>query len=187
MTPLGRMRSGPSLNDLPGKNARQRYWPGHRKHASRWKKEPLLQNTSGKIAMNGNVVLDSGIIAAIFFPETISGKAIALAERYDCTTVDLAYSEVANVGWKRAVYAGQDREAVKSALDECLAFIRETCEVIPAQDLVHEACDLACSHRITIYDALFLAGAVRTKAPLVTADTKLHTAAWKIVKAELVR
>ena len=137
--------------------------------------------------MHGNIVLDSGIIAAIFFPEKISGKAISLAERYDCTTVDLAYAEVANVAWKRAVHTGQGREAVKSALDECIAFIRETCEVIPAQDLIPEAYDLACDHRITIYDALFLAGAVRTGSPLATADTKLHTAAKKIVKTELIR
>jgi len=30
-----------------------------------------------------------------------------------------------------------------------------------------------CQHRITIYDALFVAASIRSDAPLVTADTKL--------------
>ncbi|MEN6610980.1 MAG: type II toxin-antitoxin system VapC family toxin [Methanoregulaceae archaeon] len=137
--------------------------------------------------MHGNVILDSSIIAAIFFPEKITEKAIEIAERHDCITVDLAYAEVANVAWKRVTHSSQDTDAVKSSLDECLAFIRETCQVIPVQDLVPEAYNLACSQRITIYNALFLAGAVQTESLLVTADTKLHTAAKKIVKTELVR
>ena len=51
--------------------------------------------------------------------------------------------------------------------------IRETCEVIPAHDLITPAWDLSCNHRITIYDALFVAASIHCDAPLVTADKKL--------------
>lgn len=136
--------------------------------------------------MHDNVVLDSSVIAAIFFPEKISGKALAIAESHDCITVDLAYVEVASVAWKRVAHAGQDAEITKSGLNECTAFIRESCQVLPAQDLVPRAYDLACSHRITVYDALFLAAAVQCTSPLITADKKLHLAARQLVRNELL-
>jgi len=127
--------------------------------------------------MYDKVVLDSCIIAAIFFPETISGKATDAAAENACITVDLAYIEVANAAWKRAVHAAHDAKTVKASLDDALAFIRETCDVIPADDLITSAWDLACRHRITVYDALFIAASVRCNATLVTADKKLSAAA----------
>jgi len=136
--------------------------------------------------MHDNVVLDSSILAAIFFPEKISGKSLKIAENHDCITVDLAYAEVANVAWKRSSLAGQDVATVKNMLDECTAFISETCQVLPAQNLVPAAYDLACRQRITVYDALFLAAAIHCSSPLVTADKKLHLAASGIIKTELI-
>jgi len=129
--------------------------------------------------MHDKIVLDSCIIAAIFFSETITGKAIDAGADHDCITVDLACTEVANAAWKRAVHAGNDPESVKTSLDDAIAFIRETCEVIPAHDLITPAWDLACHYRITIYDALFVAASIRCNAPLVTADTRLADAVQK--------
>ena len=127
--------------------------------------------------MYDKVVLDSCIIAAIFLPETITGKAIEAAADHECITVDLACTEVANAALKRAVHTAHDTKTVKVSLDDAIAFIRETCDVIPADDLITPAWDLACRHRITIYDALFVAASVRCDAPLVTADKKLSAAA----------
>lgn len=129
--------------------------------------------------MPDKVILDSCIIAAIFLPETITGKAIDAAAEHTCVTVDLAYTEVANAAWKRAVHAGTDPETVKTCLDNAIAFIQETCEVIPAQALITPAWELSCSNRITIYDALFVAASIRCDAPLVTADAKLAGAVSK--------
>lgn len=137
--------------------------------------------------MHDSVVLDSSIIAAIFFPEKISMKAIEVAEGNDCTTVDLAYAEVANIAWKRAIQSESTLETVKAALTESQAFIRETCQVIPALDLAAEAFDMACSYRITIYDALFLAAAARCGFPLVTADSRLYSAVRKDVSVQLIK
>jgi len=129
--------------------------------------------------MHDKDVLDSCIIAAIFLPETLTGQAIDAADDRDCITVDLACTEVANAAWKRAVHAGNDPGTVKTFLDNAIAFIRETCEVIPAQELITPAWDLSCHHRITIYDALFVAASIRCDAPLVTADKRLAGAVGK--------
>jgi predicted nucleic acid-binding protein len=136
--------------------------------------------------MQNKIVLDSCIIAALFLPEMITGKAIDAATENDCITVDLAYTEVANAAWKRAVHAGNDPKSVKGLLDDAMSFIRETCEVIPAQDLITPAWDLSCRHRITIYDALFVAASVRCNIPLLTADTKLSAAAGKFCPVILI-
>ena len=137
--------------------------------------------------MLDNVVLDSCIIAAIFFPETISERAIEIVENHDCTTVDLAYIEVANVAWKRVRHSGPDPDIVRSVLANSQAFIRETCHVVPARDLIPIVYDLACGCGITIYDALFVAAAVQCGACLVTSDGRLHGAAKGVAAAQLIR
>ncbi len=137
--------------------------------------------------MPDSVVLDSCIIAAVFFPERITERAIEIVENHDCTTVDLAYVEVANVAWKRVRHSGQDQSIIGSGLADSQAFIRETCQVVPARDLIPAAYDLACSHGITVYDALFVAATVQCGTCLVTGDGRLHDAAKKVVTTQLVR
>jgi hypothetical protein len=53
------------------------------------------------------LVCFSGLIMTM---EAITGKAIDAAADHDCITIDLAYTEVANAAWKRAVHAGMIRE-----------------------------------------------------------------------------
>jgi len=137
--------------------------------------------------MHDKIVLDSSVIAAIFFPETITGKAIEAAAGHPCITADLAYPEVANVAWKRVVQAKNDPGLMKTFLDDAFSFIRETCEVIPAYDLNTPAWDLACCHKITQYDAIFIAAAIRCHASLVTADKKLAGAAGNICPVILLQ
>lgn len=137
--------------------------------------------------MPGKVVLDSSVIAAVFFPEAITRQAIELVEQSDGVTTDLAYAEVANVAWKRAVHTKQDPAAIRLSLSDAIAFISETCETIPSRDLVVPAYDLACRHRITVYDALFAAAAVRCDAPLVTADAALASSVNSACRTVLVR
>lgn len=136
--------------------------------------------------MHDKVVLDSSVIAAIFFPENITGKAIEIAASHDCITVDLAYAEIANVAWKRVRHSTGNADTIKIALTTCNEFISETCTVIPAPDLILSAYELACDHGITVYDALFLAAAIRSGSSLVTADKKLYLAGKKIVKSKLI-
>jgi len=54
--------------------------------------------------MPDNVVLDSSVIAAIFFKEKASERAEKVAEKYRLITVDVAVPEVANVAWKNCQF-----------------------------------------------------------------------------------
>jgi predicted nucleic acid-binding protein len=137
--------------------------------------------------MPGKVVLDSSVIAAVFFPEAITGRAIGIVEQSEGITTDLALAEIANVAWKRTVHAHQDPAAIRSSLSDCIAFISETCDLIPTHELVEPAYDLACRFRITVYDALFVAAAVRCDCPLATADAALASSAKPVCKTVLVK
>ena len=137
--------------------------------------------------MPGKMVLDSSVIAAVFFPEAITGQAIRIVEQGEGITIDLALAETANVAWKRTVHQDLDPDAIRSSLADCIAFITETCELIPSCDLVEPAYDLACRSRITVYDALFVAAAVRCGCPLVTADAALASSAKSSCRTVLVR
>lgn len=137
--------------------------------------------------MSDKIILDSCIIAAIFLPELITGKAIEAAADHTCITVDLAYTEVANAAWKRVLHAGNDPVLIRTYLDNAIAFVRETCDVIPSEKLITPAWDLACRHKITIYDALFVAASIQCNASLVTADTRLAGAVRKTCPVILIK
>ena len=100
--------------------------------------------------MSGKTVLDSGVIAAIFFPEELTATAIKKITWMDCVTVDLALAEVANVAANR-ILSGEDRpEDVKIMLDDATVFIQDLCETIPSGQLIQPALDLACELNITL-------------------------------------
>ena len=82
--------------------------------------------------------------------------------------------------------AGKYPGTVKTFLDNAIAFIRETCEILPAHDLITPAWDLSYHHRITISDALFVAASIRYDVPLVTADTRLAGAVSKTCPVILI-
>ena len=136
--------------------------------------------------MSGKTVLDSGVIAAIFFPEELTATAIKKITWMHCITVDLALVEVANVAAKR-ILSGEDRpEDVKIMLDDATLFIQELSETIPSGQLIQPALDLACELKISLYDALFVAAAVRHRATLFTADIELSAAARKACNVMLL-
>ena len=72
--------------------------------------------------MHDKVILDSCIIAAIFLPEPITSKAIDITAEHTCITIDLAYTEVANAAWKRALYTDTDPKSVQLFLDNGITY-----------------------------------------------------------------
>lgn len=123
--------------------------------------------------MPDNCVLDSSIIAAIFFREKASEKAVQLVQDKDLFTVDLAMAEVANVAWKRVAFFGEDKKIMEEALNKSIEFINTSCEVIKMNELIDLSFKIAVKEKITVYDSLFLAAARREKIPLYTLDKKL--------------
>ncbi|MCW7071942.1 MAG: type II toxin-antitoxin system VapC family toxin [Methanophagales archaeon] len=123
--------------------------------------------------MPDRVILDSSVIAAIFFKEEASERAERAAANYELGTVDLAIAEVGNVAWKRVVFFNEAEEVALRALRRGINFIVGACEVVSSQELLEDAFEIAIADKITIYDSLFVAASEREKVPLLTTDRKL--------------
>jgi predicted nucleic acid-binding protein len=136
--------------------------------------------------MHDSIVLDSSVIAPIFFPEEKTGQVMAMLPDKRFITVDLAYAEVSNVAWKRCMFSHENMKISREALTSCIIFINDVCDVIPARDLMLDAFTDAHTHSITVYDALFLAAAKKFKVPLLTLDTKLYQKTNHIENVQLI-
>lgn len=124
--------------------------------------------------MPDRVVLDSSVIAAVFFEEEASERAERVAEDYELVTVDVAVAEVANVAWKRVIHFGESREVTLKALKSCIDFITDVCDIITSQELLENGYEIALADEITLYDALFVAASERERILLLTLDKKLY-------------
>ncbi len=120
------------------------------------------------------MILDSGVIAAIFFKEEASEKAEKAAENYSLITIDLAFVEVANVAWKRVVFFRESEKIILKGFKNSSDFINSACRVIFSRELLDDAFKIAVLDKITIYDSLFVAASEREKVPLLTTDGKLY-------------
>ena len=124
--------------------------------------------------MADKVILNSSVIAAIFFKEDSSEVAEMAAESYKLITVDLAIAEVANVAWKRVMFFDESKEIALKALRRSTNFINGACEVISTRKLLEDAFAIAIADEITLYDSLFIAASEIEKVPLLTTDGKLY-------------
>ena len=124
--------------------------------------------------MLDRAVLDSSILAAMFFKEAASPRALKCASECDPVTLDLAMAEVGNVAWKQVIFFGESRDRASDTLQDCQDFIETACTVIKASDLSMKAFQIAVEDKVSYYDSLFLAAAEREGIPLMTLDQKLH-------------
>jgi len=124
--------------------------------------------------MLDRAVLDSSVLAAMFFKEAASPRALKCASECDPVTLDLAMAEVGNVAWKQVVFFGENRDRASDALQDCQDFIATACTIIKASDLSMKAFQIAVDDKISYYDSLFLAAAEREGFPLMTLDQKLQ-------------
>ena len=125
--------------------------------------------------MPDKIVLDSNVIAAVFFREDgVSEKAERVIADYDILyTIDFAIAEITNVAWKKVIFENEPIEIIKSGLKKCVDFINSVCEVISSRELYDLAFEIATEKGITAYDAFFVAASKRYDASLATADKKL--------------
>jgi predicted nucleic acid-binding protein len=124
--------------------------------------------------MRDRAVFDSSVIAAIFFREEASPRALKIAAEFDPITLDLAVAEVGNVAWKRVSIFREEKETALDALRDFREFIGTACTILNSSDLLVEAFGIAVTDEISFYDSLFLAAAVREGLPLLTLDKRLH-------------
>ena len=136
--------------------------------------------------MPDEVVLDSSVIAAMFFKEDASMRARDAAAKSDLITLDLAIAEVGNVAWKQVVLCGADKDQTLVAFKKCQSFIVEACELVRAEDLTIRAYNIAVETRTAFYDSLFLAAAEARLVPLLTLDRKLYELAKSTRNVRLI-
>ena len=119
-------------------------------------------------------VIDASVIAAAFFPEPHSTAARALLVSGDgLYAPDLVYAEVANVIWKRHRRGEIDGEDAADLLSDIM---RLPLEIIPSEQLVGPALELAMRTGRTAYDCLYVALAVQIKTTMVSDDRRLVNA-----------
>lgn len=136
--------------------------------------------------MPGKTVIDSGAIAAIFFPEDLTARALNKLGLGAILTVDIALVDAAQVAAKRILSGEGSPDDVKEMLHDASVFINHICDQVPSGELIGPAFDLACDLHIPLYDALFVAAAVRERGELFTADKELALAAKKVCRVRLL-
>jgi predicted nucleic acid-binding protein len=120
-------------------------------------------------------VLDSTAIAALFFKDPYSERVEETIKKYEVLyTLDLAYSEVANVGWKRVRFFGEQFDTNLHALELATDFMQNACNVLEASGFVNDALKVGVDEKIAVYDSLFLVTAKRNATRVLTTDEKLH-------------
>jgi len=121
-------------------------------------------------------VVDASVALKLFFDKPRSQRVEALFSRLDAGprarfyVPDLFFAECANVFATVARHKGY---TPKEARDDMAAMRALGLKVIPTGDLATQALDIALKHRVSGYDACYVALAERVHAPLITADEKL--------------
>ena len=119
------------------------------------------------------IIVDSSALAKYVLKEngwdTVE-KHLATGKPATC---GLALKEVANAIWKYAVIFKSYSKEV--ALEKFLILAKLAENVLEIEDervYLREAFEIALKTRLTIYDTLFIAQALRHEAPLLTSDEK---------------
>ncbi|UFP93138.1 type II toxin-antitoxin system VapC family toxin [Gloeobacter morelensis] len=124
------------------------------------------------------LVVDSSTVVKWFFPEVLTGQALALRRAWESSNVELIaptllLTEVGNVVWKKQRNALVTYEEGAQIVSHLLAL---ELPLVKVQNLLPRAYQLAGIFQRTVYDALYLALAEQMEAEFVTADLRLCNA-----------
>ena len=126
-------------------------------------------------------VIDASVAAKWFLPaagEPLAAEALQLLRRYARGEIrfivpDLFWAELGNIMWK-AVRQGR---WTKAAADNALAEMKNrNPPTVPTIGLLDQAFAIATTFDRSVYDSLYVALAIISKAELVSADEKLANA-----------
>lgn len=118
------------------------------------------------------VVVDASVVAKWFFPEPSSDAARALLDtsaRF--AAPDIVFAEVGNTIWKR-VRTGELDDVMATKMVSDIAAI--AVHAVPSHALLEDAMGVAVGAAMTVYDAMYVALAVRLSTQLLTADERLY-------------
>ncbi len=119
-------------------------------------------------------VVDASVVVKWFVPEVHAEAAQSLLrEGLSLYSPDLVRAEIGNVLWKKWRRDEVSSDTVEAVLRDLEGF---NLEIKPSTLLLGVAWDVARRFDRTFYDGLYVALAMRTDCPLVTADRKLYNA-----------
>ena len=125
-----------------------------------------------------NLVVDASVAVKWLFEEPDSDRAEALLtsaeeNRLKLVAPTILAAEIANALWKRTRRGHMDRQKALEAGER----FEEICPLLlPIDDLVQRALELAIDSRHPVYDCLYVALAEELPGDLVTADERLYRA-----------
>ena len=127
------------------------------------------------------LVLDASVAVKWFLPpagEPLAHEALELLRRYTNGQVrfivpDLFWSEFGNILWKSVRQGRSSTASAESAVTELRG---RNLPTISSESLLEKAFGIATSFDRTVYDSLYVALAVDSKAQFVTADERLANA-----------
>ena len=116
-------------------------------------------------------VVDASVVIKWFVPEIhreAAGRLLETADHY--LAPDLLFSEIGNAIWKKV----RRKELTSRQGRELAADISTVAvETVSARSLFEDAFGVAIATGLTVYDAMYLALAVRLDTKLITADDRL--------------
>jgi predicted nucleic acid-binding protein len=117
-------------------------------------------------------VVDASVVLKWFVPEIHSDAAARLlSTTHQYLSPDLLFPEVGNAIWKK-VRRGELTAGEGQSLAADVA--RIAVETVSTRGLMIDAQALAVTTGLTVYDAMYLALAVRLETELITADDRLN-------------
>ena len=120
------------------------------------------------------VVLDASVVVKWFVEEDHTPEARHLLDASTpYVAPDLIFAEVANTIWKKVRRGDISNETARAIVADLLLIDIDT---VPCRDLTREAHALSAETGRSVYDAMYLALAVRLNTRLITADQRLANA-----------
>jgi len=121
------------------------------------------------------IAVDASLIGAFILKE--EGWEDYADTLENALTVDHAIKEVGNAIWKAYTKRYIELEDVKTKFEALKRLFSKNLTMLPEIDLLDEAMEIALSHRIPIYDSLYIALALTAKASFSSLDeTQLDVA-----------
>jgi predicted nucleic acid-binding protein len=125
-----------------------------------------------------SLVIDASVAAKWLLPaanEPLREEALLLLRRYTYGQIrlvvpDLFWAELANILWKAV---RQGRWMIGTAQAALAALKERNLPTVPSLTLLEEAFAIASTFDRTVYDSLYVALAISSRAQLVTADERL--------------
>lgn len=119
-------------------------------------------------------VLDASVLIKLYINEEGSRRAVAAVKKAEAWVApDLLWSEAGNILWKYVRRGDLDLDVAQSMLRDMLQM---PIVITPSSGLVEQAFEIAAQTDRTVYDSLYLALAVQTKAVMLTADQRMVNA-----------